>query len=290
MITTVSPYRRAATGVSGVVACLIVAASGMSAHAQARLKAQYAISMTGVSIGQIVWLVDLGDNRYVTSAHGKASGVLSVLVNGEGSVVTHGIVADGQLTPSYFTSNISDDEGKSELRMTFEDGAVKDLIGREPPPRADRVAVKEADRRGVSDPLSAMLIPAQAGGDPLASANCNRVLPIFDGRRRYNLALTFKRVDKVNIEHGFAGLVLVCHVILQPIAGYRGDSMLVKYVAGRRDLELWFAPIAGTSFIAPIRVLMPTLIGTLEIQADQFEVVPLPPLLTPAASPGALPR
>lgn len=287
MISNFASDRRAASSALGALACLIVVASGMPAHAQGRLKAQYTISMAGVSIGQIVWLVDLADNRYVTSAHGKASGVLSVLVNGEGSVVTHGIVAGDQLTPSYFTSRISDDEGNSELRMTFEDGAVKDMVGQEPPPRPDRVAVTEADRRGVSDPLSAMLIPAQAGGDALASANCNRVLPIFDGRRRYNLALSFKRIDKVNIEHGFSGLVLVCGVILQPISGYRADSMLVKYVAGRRDLELWFAPIAGTSFIAPIRVLMPTLIGTLEISAEKFEAVTSSPVLTPT---GASPR
>ena len=74
----------------------------------------------------------------------------------------------------------------------------------------------------------------------------------------------------------------MCGVVLQPIAGYRADSMLVKYVAGRRDLELWFAPIVGTSFIAPIRVLMPTLIGTLEIAADQFDAV--------AVAAGASPR
>ena len=36
-------------------------------------------------------------------------------------------------------------------------------------------------------------------------------------------------------------------------------------------MELWFAPIAGTSIMAPVRVLIPTLIGTLRIQADQFE-------------------
>jgi Protein of unknown function (DUF3108) len=283
MISILAPYRRAAASVLGALVCLIVSASAMSAHAQGRLKAQFTISMTGVSIGQIVWLVDIADNRYVTSAYGKASGVLSVLVNGEGSVVTHGIVADGRLAPSYFTSNITDDEGHSELRMNFEDGVVKDLV--EPPPRSDRVLVTEADRRGVNDPLTAMLIPV-AAGDALASANCNRVLPIFDGRRRYNLALSFRRIDKVDIKNQFAGLVLVCGVILQPIAGYRADSMLVKYVAGRRDLELWFAPIAGTSFIAPIRVLMPTLIGTLEIQANQFETAmsspsPAPPAAAP---------
>ena len=211
--------------------------------------------MTGVSIGQIVWLVDIGDKRYTTSANGKASGVLSVLVNGEGSVVTQGSVVDGHPAPSNFTSSITDDEGKSELRMTFEDGVVKELVAQEPPPKPDRVPVTDADRRGVADPLTAMLIPVKAGDDALASANCDRVLPIFDGRRRYNLALSFKRIDKVKIERSYSGFVLVCGVILQPIAGYRADSMLVKYVAGRRDMELWFAPIAGTSIIAPIRVI-----------------------------------
>jgi hypothetical protein len=81
----------------------------------------------------------------------------------------------------------------------------------------------------------------------------------------------------------------VCGVILKPIAGYRTDSMLVKYVAGRRNMELWFGAVAGTALIAPIRVLMPTLIGTLEIQAVQFEagVTPIAPAAT---SPGAVPR
>jgi len=142
------------------------------------------------------------------------------------------------------------------------------------------VPVTEADRRGVADPLTAMLIPA--GDDALASANCNHVLSVFDGRRRYDLALSFKRVDKIAIERSYSGFVLVCGVVLKPIAGYRADSMLVKYVAGRRDMELWFAPVAGTSTVAPIRVTMPTIIGTLEIRADQFEILPpLPPPVTP---------
>ena len=281
MIAILAPHRRAAAGLAGALVCLIAGAWPLSALAQGRLKATYTISMTGVSIGQIVWLVDINEKRYIASAHGKASGMLSVLVSGEGSVVTHGVIADDRLVPSDFTSRISDDEGNSDLRMTFEDGAVKNLIG-PPPPPANRIAVTEADRRGVSDPLTAMLIPAQAGGNALASGNCDRVLPIFDGRRRYNLALSFKRVDKVTLKHGFSGMVLVCGVVLQPIAGYRADSRLVKYVAGRRDLELWFAPIVGTSFIAPIRVMLPTLLGTLEIAAERFDAVAVPSAVPPA--------
>jgi hypothetical protein len=283
MISVFAPYCRTAAHALIAVICLIAGLSATSAHAQGRLKAHYTISMTGVSIGQIVWLVAIGDQRYTTSANGKASGVLSVLVNGEGSVDARGNIDEGRLASRLFISNITDDEGKSELRMTFDDGVVKDLIGQELPPRPDRVPMKDAHRHGVADPLTAMLIPA--GDDALASANCNRVLSIFDGRRRYDLALSFKRIDKVKIERGYSGFVLVCGVILQPIAGYRADSMLVKYVAGRRDMELWFAPIAGTSIIAPIRVLMPTLIGKLEIMADQFEAAATPPSpVTPTPS------
>jgi hypothetical protein len=277
MIPTFAPYDRAAAATVGALIAVIVGASGPPAQAQVRLKAHYTISMTAVSIGQIVWFVDIDDKRYTTSANGKASGVLSVLVNGEGSVVTQGTVVDGRPAPSNFTSSIIDDEGKSELRMTFERSVVTELVTQDPPPKPDRVPITDADRRGVADPLSAMLIPIKTGDDALASVNCNRVLAIFDGRRRYNLSLWFKRVEKVKIERGFSGIALVCGVILQPIAGYRADSMLVKYVAGRRGMELWFAPIAGTSIIAPIRVLMPTLIGTLEIAADQFEAGASPP-------------
>ena len=287
MISIFAPFDRAAGILASALICVFVGASGMSAQAQVRLKAHYKISMTAVSVGQIVWFVDIDSKRYTTSANGKASGVLSVLVNGEGSVVTQGNVVDGSPAPSNFTSNITDDEGKSELRMTFESGVVTELIAQEPPPTRDRVPITDADRRGVADPLTAMLIPVKAGDDALAAENCNRLLAIFDGRRRYNLALSFKRIDKVKLDRGFSGFVLVCGVVLQPIAGYRADSMLVKYVAGRRAMELWFAPIAGTSIIAPIRVLMPTLIGTLEIQADQFEAVGSP---SSPALPSVLPR
>lgn len=284
MNASLAPFARAAVSSLAALWCLTAGVAGHSAYAQARLKTHYTISMTGVSIGQIVWLITIGEQRYTTSANGKASGVLSALVKGEGSVDTRGIVADGLLTPKFFTSRINDDEGDSELRMTFDDGGVKELISQTQPADRDRVLVTDADRRGVADPLTAMLIPAAA--DALAPANCDRVLPIFDGRRRYDLVLSFRRIEKVTIDRGYTGRVLVCGVVLKPIAGYRTDSLLVKYVAGRRDMELWFAPIAGTSVMAPTRVLMPTLIGTLEIEADQFEMLPpLPPAPSAPASP-----
>jgi hypothetical protein len=272
-----------------VLVCGLLAT--VPARAQGKLKAHYTIAMTGVTIGEIVWLVDIGDTTYTTTASGKASGVLSKLVNGQGAVAAHGTIAADRLNPSSFTSTITDDDGTITSQITFTNGVATETVVPQPPARTDRVPVTEADRRSVADPLSAVLMPAQLNGDTMAASDCNRTLKVFDGRRRYNLALSYNRMDNVKIVRGYSGPVLVCGVVLQPIAGYRTDSMIVKYVANQRNMELWFAPIAGTSVEAPVRVVMPTLIGTLKIQADQFEAVAAPPRLVPVeTSPLAPPR
>ena len=279
MIAVPAYAPRAAAKLLVALVCVLLAVA--SVRAQGKLKAHYTISMTGVTIGEIVWLVDIGDTLYTTTASGKASGVLSMLVNGEGSVEAQGSIAADRLNPSSYTSTITDEDGTIKLQMTFADGVASETITPQPPAHSDRVPVTDADLRDIADPLSAVLITTKFGGGVLAAADCNRTLKIFDGRRRYNLALSYNRMDKVAIERGYSGPILVCGVVLQPIAGYRADSVTVKYVAGRRNMELWFAPIVGTSIIAPLRVLMPTLIGTLKIQADEFEATASAPTRVP---------
>jgi hypothetical protein len=288
MSTIFADVPRAAAKLLAALICLLPTVD--SASAQSKLKAHYTISMTGVTIGEIVWLVDIGDTLYSTTASGKASGVLSMLVNGEGLVEAQGSIAADRLNPSAYMSTITDDDGTIRLQMTFSDGIATETIAPQPPEHADRVPVTDADRRGIADPLSAVLIPTKLGGGAMAASDCNRRLKIFDGRRRYNLTLSYSRMDKVALDRSYSGPILICGVVLQPIAGYRADSTIVKYVAGRRNMELWFAPIAGTSIIAPLRVLMPTVIGTLKIQADQFDgtasaATPAPVETAPLAPP-----
>jgi membrane protein DedA with SNARE-associated domain len=41
-------------------------------------------------------------------------------------------------------------------------------------------------------------------------------------------------------------------------------------------MDIWFAPIAGTRFLAPFRISLPTVIGMAVLQADQFLTYPVP--------------
>ena len=69
---------------------------------------------------------------------------------------------------------------------------------------------------------------------------------MFDGQKRYDLKLAFRRMDKAKADKGYQGPALVCAVTLQPIAGHRPASSTVTFLAGGRDIELWLAPVAGT--------------------------------------------
>jgi hypothetical protein len=271
------------------------AAGAVQAETAVKFTAHYVITMTHVTVGDINWTANLSDTSYFSSATGKASGVLSVLVKGEGSLTTRGALANARLMPATARFDVSDDDGVYDLEMTFEDGVYKRVVDRGAPPPADRVPVGANLLRDVIDPLSAFLMPV--GDKALLPANCGKVLKIFDGRRRYDLALSYKRIDTVKLARGYSGQVLVCGVVLRPLAGYRPGSLLVRYLAGKDDLELWLAPVPGASVIAPVRALMPTLVGTMEISADEFvariiEVAPAAPakpadVAPPAPAPAA---
>ena len=171
---------------------------------------------------EISEIQDLGDRLVAigrTRARGKASGPLSVLVKGEGSVIAQGVMDRGHPTAEAYTSSITDDDGLATVGMSFDHGTVNALRVAAPPPPDDLTPAREADRHGVSDPLSAMLIPAPPGVDVLAPQSCNRVLAIFDGQRRYDLVLTYLRRDRLTVKRGYVGPVLVCRLTLQPISG-----------------------------------------------------------------------
>jgi hypothetical protein len=262
-----------------VIAILLATSTSVvhnQAHAQ-KLEARYSVSMTGIPVGKTAWTVNIGTDVYSVSANGGAAGILSILMTGEGVVETSGKVQNDRLVPTSFRSNVIEEGDKVDLRMTLNDGVATTVEVNGPPPGPDRVPITEGHRRGVVDPLTALLIPNVGAAEVPAPGGCNRTLAIFDGRRRYDLLLSFNRIDHL-ADKGYEGAVLMCNVILRPIAGHRASSAIMKYVAGRRDMEIGFAPIKGTRFLAPFRLSAPTLLGTMAIQATQFESsVPAPP-------------
>jgi hypothetical protein len=212
------------------------------------------------------------------------TGLLRVFATGQGSGASRGTVRADNLSPTAFVSTINNDKRVEELRIVLSAGTVKDLVV-DPPvtPNPDRIPLTDAHRRGVIDPMSAALVRVAGNGDPVSPDACRRTIPIFDGRMRFDLQLSFKRIEKVQAQKGYQGPVAVCGVQFVPLAGHVPDRAAIKYLIAQREMEIWLAPIAGTRIVVPYRISLQTPLGQGVLEATQF-VATATPRSTPAAA------
>jgi hypothetical protein len=257
------------------VSSLIAAGLMGPASAQGHLDAKYDASLAGLSIGKGVWTVDIGEDQFSAAVSAGTAGIMKSMGSGNGTGASNGRIVSGQLAPVNYLSTINYGKKAEIIRITLAGGNVKDSsIEPEPQVHPDRIPVTDAHRRNVLDPMTGSLLRAGGTGDPVSADSCRgKVMSIFDGRMRYDLKLDYKRMETVKAEKGYQGLAVVCAVYFTPIAGYVPDRYAIKYVAAQRDMEIWFAPIAGTRMLAPFKIMIPTPVGMGMIEATEFVTV-----------------
>ena len=268
------------TGAAVMTVCLVSGGAG----AQGKLDARYTATLAGLPIGKGAWVIEIGDDQFTAAASGMTTGLLRVFATGQGNGASRGIVRGDNLAPTAFVSTINNDKRVEELRIVLSAGTVKDLFVDPPPtPNPERIPLTDAHRRGVVDPMSAGLIRILGNGDPVSPEACRRTLPIFDGRMRFDLQLSFKRIEKVQAPKGYQGPVVVCAVQFVPLAGHVPERPAIKYLMAQQDMEIWLAPIAGTRVVVPYRIALQTPLGQGVLEATQF-ISAAAPRSTPATA------
>jgi hypothetical protein len=264
-----------ACGLAGVLGAALAAPD--AALAQARLDARYVVTLAGLPIGRGAWIIEINNDEYTAVANGRTTGLAQIISNGQGTTAARGHVVRGNLVPSAYVSHITTDKVSEEMRLTLAGGNVKEsVIEPTPPPHPDRIPVTEAHRKNVIDPMTGSLARVAGTGDVLSAEACNRKLSLFDGRLRYDLKLAYKRMDSVKADKGYEGPAVVCAIYFVPIAGYIPDRKAIKYLIAQRDIEVWLVPIAGTRFVVPYRLTIPTPLGIGMLEATQFVATPQP--------------
>ena len=257
-------------------ACLLLAAP--SAFAQGKLDARYEATLAGIPVGKGAWTVDIADDSFSAAASGGTSGLLKAFAGGSGTGAAQGRVVNGALVSSNYSATTTTSKKSEAIRIVLSNGNVKDYaIEPEPPVDPDRLPITDAHRRGVYDPMTGSMLRVPGSGDPLSPEACRTGAAIFDGRMRYDLKLDFKRMETVKAEKGYRGPVVVCAIYFSPIAGYIPDRPVIKYLAAQRNIEIAFAPIAGTRILIPFRLIVPTPLGTAMLEATEFITQASPP-------------
>jgi len=242
-----------------------------AALAQGHLDAQYEATLAGIPVGKGAWTIDIGDDQFSASAFGGTSGLLKTLANGSGTGAAQGRVVNGALVSTNYSASTTTSRKSEAIHMLLSNGTVREYgIEPEPPVDPDRIPITEAHRKGVYDPMTGSMLRVPGTADPLTPEACHTGAAVFDGRMRYDLKLDFKRMETVKAEHGYYGPVVVCAVYFSPVAGYIPDRPVIKYLAAQRNIEIAFAPVAGTRILVPFRMRIPTPLGPAMLEATSF--------------------
>jgi hypothetical protein len=246
--------------------------------AQGRLDAQYEATLAGIPVGSGAWVVDIADDQFSASVSGGTAGLLKAFASGSGTGAAQGRVVGGALIATNYVASTTTSKKIESIHIVLANGNVKEYgIEPQPPVDPDRIPVTDAHRRGVYDPMTGAMLRVAGTGDPLTPDACRTGAAVFDGRMRYDLKLDFKRMDNVKAEKGYRGPVVVCALYFTPIAGYIPDRPVIKYLAAQRNMEIAFAPIAGTRILVPFRIMVPTPLGNAMLEATQFITQATPP-------------
>ena len=269
---------RRVLGSLGASALLLFLVHPHSALAQGRLEARYEATLAGIPVGKGAWTIDVSDDQYVATASGGTSGLLKAFASGTGAGASQGRVVNGALVATNYSASTTTQKKIESIRMILSGGNVKEYaIEPEPPVDPDRIPVTDAQRRGVYDPMTGSLLRVPGSGDPLSPEACRTGAAIFDGRMRYDLKLDYKRMETVKAEKGYQGPVVVCAIYFSPVAGYIPDRAVIKYLTAQRNIEVAFAPLAGTRILVPFRMVIPTPLGSAMLEATQFITSASPP-------------
>jgi hypothetical protein len=254
---------------------LAAAGAGTAAGAQT-LRADYAVTLAGLPLGTADLSSTFEGPRYTMQFAVKLTGLARMLTGGKGAATASGSILGPQPQPTAFAVTSRSSSAERTVRMGLNAGNVA-AVDVNPPvdEKPDRVAIKEADKRGVVDPLSALLMPVASGRGPMDPANCGRTLPVFDGASRFNVVLSYGETRNADIP-GYRGQVLVCNARYVPISGHRALRPATKFMEDNRDMSVWLAPVAGQKVLVPVRIAVRTMVGMSVVEASNWALDPSP--------------
>lgn len=247
--------------VSGVVA----------AHAQTKVVGDYRISFAGILLASAQVTLDLDARSYDADISMEPSGLGSIVTAIRTRIEADGAIRRDNVEPRNYFVEARDSKKGVRVTMSMRGGSVRGLDAK-PPLKAhpQRVEVRAGDKRGITDPLSSGLMPYPASAG-LGPAACNRTLKIFDGWTRYDVKLSYRRMEQVSAGD-YVGPAAVCGARWVPISGHREGRKEVEYLRANKGLEASLIPIPGHDFLFPYRISIQTRNGRIDVQARTLKV------------------
>ena len=235
------------------------------------VNALYNISFLGSQIGEFKVRSTINARQYSLQATADLSALFGI-VSWKGVTNSHGLMTPAGPVPQNYHFRYATSDKSEAVEIRFQDRMVQDIIINPPSrPGARAVPITAEDLQNVVDPLSALILLTQARPSRFSAAEaCNRRLPVFDGRIRYDLVLSPKGTRPIESVGRLHGNAYVCRVSYVPIAGHKAGK--TDYAAGNSGIEIWLVPMPEAGLLVPYYVHVPTPAGTASMITARFDV------------------
>jgi hypothetical protein len=212
----------------------------------------------------------LRSTEYHAVSNMHTSGVVNAFWQAEIQATSSGKVSGKNFMPTLYDSFDTGRSGKKQqVSLNFENGVPR--LYADPAYATTGYDVKPDDIKNTLDPLSAVtLIFSGIAGDL-----CAVTAPVFDGRRRYDIAMTrIKEVD-IRMDNGlYQGKAVQCDVRYRQLAGFRPN--VLKANESFPLIHAWFvrvpSSVSGHDYTVPVRVWADTKYGVLAMLATSLKV------------------
>lgn len=281
---SVSSLGRATPPVARVlaVAAILGAAAGQAAANPApavtgwpsEITASYRITFGGMDIGSFRFQSKVDASTYSLAGEARIKAFLGAFAWSGTTSSAGSAIASGPRPLAYSfnfeSSSIIGKDRSGAVKLGFKDGAVTSVsVAPTKPPPPDAIPVKDEHKRNVLDPLSAVMALSIGG----SQRPCDRKLSVFDGKQRFDLALSFRRQQRITEARpsGQPGVGFVCRVRYMPIAGFRQNEE-TKNMADNRNIEITLRPVPSANLMVPYQVTIQTSAGTAIMTAERIDI------------------
>ena len=249
------------------LALLVLVSAGLIGTASARtLHLGYEAYAGGLHVMTIEVGVDERSAGYRITTDLRTRGIADFFIGMQIHSESTGDIRNGHLMPVRYRNQGKFGKRQSSLVVTPQPNGGF-WVEATPPPDKDetRTPIPATSLAGAIDPLAAILRASRIIAE---SGSCRQRVPVFDGRRRYDLVFTDQgeRTLQPTRYSVFSGPARLCHVRQERIGGF-----LVSDSGSDGGLEsaLWIAaPLPGAPPV-PVRLELDTRWGWITLHLDE---------------------
>jgi hypothetical protein len=234
-----------------------------------RVSATYQLSFGGFDVGVYHFDADFTGKSYAAVGKTEVSALFGAF-KWAGTFTAKGTLEPSGLQPGVFEMRYKSKKKVTSVKIGFTGTGVSSVaLVPNKPPSPEAIKLKPENLKNVFDPLAAMI----AVSDARPADACNRTIPVFDGKQRYDLRLSFKGREPITESHpsGQPRELIVCRVKYVPIAGHKPKDFVDPWIDYNKiEIALRAVPKAG--IYVPYRVTIPSTIGNAVMTAETINI------------------